>query len=201
MRLCSINGCFRKYSAKDLCKIHYERQRKTGTTAEGRYAHLPFVHRLWRHIDRRAPKDCWPWTGSTATGGYGTIWRGDGSGKLIRAHRAVWEQFNGPIEDHPRPRDYHGWVVMHTCDNRACCNPAHLRLGTQARNLRDMGDKGRYRVPGLRGEANPTSRLTDDLVRLFRASPKTSTELAREHGCSLSAVSLIRRGKTWRHLL
>jgi hypothetical protein len=198
MRICSVIGCFEKYSAKGLCRRHYVRLQKTGTTDEGRFAQAPLVVRLWRNIDRRGPDECWPWTGSTATGGYGTIWRGDGSGKLIRAHRAVWEQFNGPI---PENTAYHGAVVMHSCDNRACCNPAHLRLGTQAQNLRDMGDKKRYRVPGLRGEANPMSRITDDLVRLFRSSPKTSTELAREHGCSISTVSLIRLGKTWRHLL
>jgi hypothetical protein len=138
------------------------------------------------------------WTGSTATQGYGTLSRGDGTRKLIRAHRAVWEQFNGPI---PEGRGYHGAIVMHTSDNRACCNPAHLRLGTQLDNVRDMDTKGRRRYPVRpRGEANPNARLTADLVRLFRASPKTATALAREYGCDQTTVSQIRRGKTWKHV-
>jgi hypothetical protein len=117
----------------------------------------------------------------------------------MRAHRAVWEQFNGPIPPHDSA---HGFVVMHTCDRRACCNPAHLRLGTQLDNVRDMDAKGRRRNPVRpRGEANPNARLTAELVRLFRASPKTATALAREYGCDQTTVSQIRRGKTWRHLL
>jgi len=158
----------------------------------------PFKQRLWRQINRRGPDECWLWTGSTATQGYGTLSRGDGTRKLVRAHRAVWEQFNGPI---PERASYHGAVVMHTCDNRACCNPAHLRLGTQADNNRDMRNKGRSRGPEQRGETNPNARLTAELVRLFRASPKTCTALAHEHGCDISTVAGIRRGRTWRHLL
>jgi hypothetical protein len=38
------------------------------------------------------------------------------------AHRVVWELLVGSIPD--------GLVVDHQCRNRACCNPAHLRLVT-----------------------------------------------------------------------
>ena len=36
---------------------------------------------------------------------------------------------------------------MHTCDVTRCCNPAHLRLGTQSENIRDAYAKGRRRQP------------------------------------------------------
>lgn len=34
-------------------------------------------------------------------------------------------------------------VIMHTCDNRKCCNPDHLILGTTSENNQDCHDKGR----------------------------------------------------------
>jgi hypothetical protein len=35
--------------------------------------------------------------------------------------------------------------VLHTCDVRNCCNPAHLYAGTQEQNVSDMCVRGRRR--------------------------------------------------------
>lgn len=76
---------------------------------------------------------CWLWIGSTDKDGYGRF-KVNGSAK--RAHRFALAASLGVDVDSLN-------VVMHTCDNRLCCNPAHLRNATQRENLLDMVAKGR----------------------------------------------------------
>jgi hypothetical protein len=78
--------------------------------------------------------------------------------------------------------------ILHQCDNRACVNPAHLFLGTQADNVADMVRKGRH-----------TKKLTWDDVRKIRAMPEgiSQREVAGEFGVDRATISYIRAGKTW----
>ena len=80
---------------------------------------------------------CWVWQGSAGKDGYGRmVYRLDGQRVIRGAHRVSWEVANGPIPE--------GMHVLHRCDNPPCVNPAHLFLGTQADNMRDMTRKGRH---------------------------------------------------------
>lgn len=82
-------------------------------------------------------------------------------------------------------------VVMHSCDNRKCCNPEHLSLGTQAENLADMASKGR----GRKGY-----KLSDDDVLTIMSSLKKGYELADDFGVSPATISMIRNGRTYGRL-
>lgn len=89
---------------------------------------------------------CLLWTGSVKDNGYGqTCWHR----RTVTAHRVAWQMIHGPIPD--------GLCVMHTCDVRACVNPAHLRLGTFGDNNRDTVAKGRHRNQHSRASSDTAS--------------------------------------------
>jgi hypothetical protein len=140
---------------------------------------------------------CWEWQGTRLPDGYGMVYW---NGKSRRVHRLAYMLTYGPIPP--------GLHVCHACDNPPCCNPEHLWLGTQADNIADCARKGRRnqsRKGGkMYGEMNGLHKLTSEQVLAVR-SPKyahvPNSALAHLLGVSRSAIGLIRRGATWKHLL
>ena len=117
---------------------------------------------FWAKVDKSAgPTGCWPYMGFRKWDGYGWIQRYiDNKPKNMTAHRFAWILTNGQPED--------GMHLLHTCDNPPCCNPAHLRLGTHAENMAEMGAKGRAWKGGNR--KNPDLLLHRDRVRPQRSA-------------------------------
>lgn len=58
---------------------------------------------------------CWTWTGALNSRGYGCVGI-DGKSQLI--HRVAYQLLVGPIPA--------GLQIDHLCQNKRCCNPAHL---------------------------------------------------------------------------
>jgi hypothetical protein len=83
--------------------------------------------RFWAKVDRKSPSECWPWLAHVnPCGGYGQF---KIDGRTERAHRVAFVLATG--------QSISGYVVRHWCHNAPCCNPAHLKRGTQQQNVRD----------------------------------------------------------------
>lgn len=153
----------------------------------------PFFARHERRIEKDPNSGCWLWAGShQVPDGYGLVWW---RGRYLGAHRAAYEASRGDGSTT-------GQVVRHSCDTPACVNPAHLLLGTNIDNMRDMVSRRRSGY----GSRNVNAKLTDGVIAEIRdrhipGDPVHGTRpIARELGVDPATVrdALLRR--TWGHV-
>ena len=145
--------------------------------------------RFWSKVEPEPNSGCWLFVGSWDSCGYGTF--GVRSYVTEHAHRVVYKLCVGSIPE--------GMSVLHKCDVRACVNPAHLFLGTQKDNVRDMCAKGRQ--VALKGESHPLAKMNWKKVKIVRSlfcNGMSVAELARRYGITHRAMHLIVVGATWR---
>lgn len=133
----------RPIKVKGMCMACYMRERRAaGKPPSGRRKNgqslvnlmaLPdtsWLPPILEKIDTSG--DCHEWQGGKTKGGYGIVTVAE---RNILVHRLVHAIHGG---------DPTCQVVMHTCDNPGCCNPAHLVGGSYQDNMRDMHEKGRW---------------------------------------------------------
>ena len=166
------------------------------------------LRRIWDRILMQSPSECWIWTAGlggrnrTPTG-YAVIQH---HGRQYRVTRLLWAHLHGPIPP--------GMYVCHACDTPACCDPAHLFLGTPKDNARDKVCKGRMNhsdlvIAAARRQAHAINaarqyRLTADQVRTIRRRARmgeTRTALGAAYGVGASMIGMIVRGQCYRDIV
>lgn len=139
--------------------------------------------RFWAKVEKRGPSECWPWKGAVTTHGYGNAAL---NRRNIGAHKLAHILAKGPVAD--------GLEILHSCDNRLCCNPAHLSVGTKHDNAADRVARNRI------SWNHKGTKLTAATARAIKdAHGKASSgQLAKQFGISQSYVFHIWGGRSWK---
>ena len=142
-------------------------------------------------INEDAPKKCLEWQRGRFKTGYGAF---NYLGIVVQTHRLSFELFHGrPIAE--------GMLLLHSCDNKKCCKPEHLREG----NYQDNSDDKVSRNRQAKGETNGRAKLTETQVLEIREKHATHDNctqkaLATEYGVDPATISLIVLKKIWTHI-
>lgn len=177
--VCCIKGCDSVVLAMGLCVNHYRMTRKHGSPVAERPLSainrtVPVEQRFWNAVNK-VDAGCWEWTASRDRDGYGSF-RAEIHGiQVTKAHRYSYILHTGEVISP-------NLVVMHSCDNPCCVNPAHLSSGTSAQNTADMVAKNRHRGAGRIAQAAKVSRLSDDDVRAILRDPRRYADIAKDFG-------------------
>lgn len=130
------------------------------------------------NVQPRGADECWPWLGSVSSTGYGVM---KVKGRTTGAHRIALILETGEAPE--------GALALHSCHNRICVNPAHLRWGSYRDNLHDALRAGRF------GRLNP-ERVRE--VRRMIGDGMSNRQIAAQMGVGATAIQAIRSGRSWK---
>lgn len=119
---------------------------------------------------------CWDWLLYKGSLGYGQVGV-KGTGKVVPAHRFIYEQHKGPIPD--------GLELDHLCRNPSCVNPEHLEPIQHNENVR-------------RGATTKLTLSKVQRMRQLKASGMTARKISALFAINEGHVSRILRHKYWK---
>lgn len=170
------------------CKAHYSRYLRHGDPLAGRVPNGALFEFIEKVAIPFTGADCLDWPFGKMPNGYGSV---KAEGKTQMPHVIICTAAHGP-----RPDAEH--EAAHSCGNRACVNPSHLRWKTSRENALERHGHGTM----LRGERHPWAKLCERDVLEIRALEGTAKAppIARRYGVSPDLVRLIWRGTIWSHV-
>lgn len=139
------------------------------------------IIRFEKYVDK--DQDCWTWKGGKDIKGYGIFFYNK---KTSFAHRIALVLYKNITLTK-------GLQVAHSCNNKSCVNPDHLRETTVKDNAKDKIAHG----TALLGERCHFAKLNKDKVREIRSSLKSCGDLAREYKVSRQTIRSVINNRSW----
>lgn len=180
---CSVGGCDSPSYSSGLCNSHRHKKQRYGDPLGGaewkKGQGMEFIKSISMGSDK-----CIPWPYHVGANGYGDLRFGGYRGP----HAIMCSIHHGK-----RPSEHH--EVAHSCGNRVCVNPEHLRWATRVENAADKKIHGTQPL----GDRCHSSKLTESDVIEIRKLRETETlkRLSDKFGVSISTVSRICSGDSW----
>jgi len=125
--------------------------------------------------------DCWIWIGARDSYNYAR-------GIMVNGRMVRGTHLSLAIAGRERPSL--DLIALHSCDNRPCVNPDHLRWGTDIDNAEDHRQRGR-RGPHW---------LPDEVVHEIHRSNERNLDIARRLGMTPAAICNIRKGRAHKRI-
>lgn len=148
-----------------MCSTHSWRIKKHGAAGGSQFIYGIRQEYIDAFTDPHV-KECWLWPFSFNGNGYGAKIGGK------YPHQIICERFRGCA-----PSDKH--EVAHSCGNRMCINPAHLRWAThkEIHGTLRVAVLKKDQIVKIRSMANRFSGV--ELARMFNTSPQNINDIIK----------------------
>jgi hypothetical protein len=145
----------------------------------------PLADRFWGKVGPADANGCRRWGGyHNPQTRYGQVTLAKADAEQFGSRIVTAPVLSATLTYGPRPE---GMYVLHSCDNRACCAPEHLRWDTQAENNREAWERGCQ----ASGEDHHQAKVSDEqvvaIIRRARAG-ESPYALADEFGMDFSTI-------------
>jgi len=183
-RLCSIPDCGKPHEARGYCNKHYKRLRAFGDPLGGNtFEGEPLA---WLHANvGHSGAECLIWPYGMQGNGYSVVKL---NGSCVGAYRLMCELAHGKA---PTP----GHEAAHSCGDRRCVHPKHLRWATREENQSDRIEHDTHN----RGSRSPFAKLSEDDVIMIRSLYGTmrQIDIAAKFNVSRTTIRDVASGTRW----
>jgi hypothetical protein len=160
---------------------------------------IQWAQHFWDGVKIGGPDECWLWTRSPCTSGYGIVslfGRRSNGHKSASPRRIAYYLFTG---QEPGLKQIH-----QTCGNRLCCNPKHLRRLSRDEASKLLAKQGVFKSnKKRRGSKQHNAKLTEADIPIIRAlfkEGKYASEIAKTYKVATVTLYRIKNGKIWTHV-